>query len=67
MGDVVNLDALILRDDFNSEEGAAAGEQGKSRPARLTCLRAKISISLYASPTFSRETAAWSPKLYAIS
>jgi 5-methylcytosine-specific restriction endonuclease McrA len=62
MGDVVNLDALIWRDDFNSEEGAAAGEQGKSEASKTDLSKGENFYLTLRKPDFQRETAAWSPE-----
>lgn len=58
----VNLDALIIRQDFLSSEGPEVGESEK-RSVSITDLRK--GESFYASlrkPDFQRETAAWTPE-----
>jgi 5-methylcytosine-specific restriction endonuclease McrA len=53
---------LILRDDFNSEEGAAAGEQGKSEASKTDLSKGENFYLTLRKPDFQRETAAWSPE-----
>jgi hypothetical protein len=62
MADVVNLDALILREDFNSEEGPAAGEKGKSEASKTDLSKGEHFYLTLRKPDFQRETAAWSPE-----
>ena len=62
MSDVVNLDALILREDFNSEEGAAAGEKGKFEASKTDLSKGENFYLTLRKPDFQRETAAWSPE-----
>jgi hypothetical protein len=62
MSDVVNLDALILREDFNSEEGPAAGEKGKSEASKTDLTKGEHFHVTLRKPDFQRETAAWSPE-----
>jgi hypothetical protein len=62
MSDVVNLDALILREDFNSEEGAAAGEKGKFEASKTDLSKGESFYLTLRKPDFQRETAAWSPE-----
>lgn len=62
MAEVVNLDALIPREDFLATEGPQGGESGKPS-ASLTDLRKGENFSLtLRKPDFQRETAAWSPE-----
>jgi hypothetical protein len=62
MADAVNLDALILREDFNSEHGAAAGEKGKSEASKTDLTKGENFYITLRKPDFQRETAAWSPE-----
>jgi hypothetical protein len=62
MADVANLDALILREDFNSEEGPAAGEKGKSEASKTDLSKGEHFYLTLRKPDFQRETAAWSPE-----
>lgn len=63
-GDTVNLDALIRREDFESEEKSTgpAGTQG--RELYLTSLRDER-VSSIRKPDFQRETSGWSPDIVA--
>lgn len=60
--DVVNLDALIVREDFNSEAGAAAGEKGKFEASKTDLTKGENFYLTLRKPDFQRETAAWSPE-----
>jgi hypothetical protein len=62
MPDVVNLDALITREDFDSEDGAAAGEKGKSEASKTDLTKGENFYITLRKPDFQRETAAWSPE-----
>src|SRR5665213_3575202 len=62
MAEVVNLDALITREDFNSEEGAAAGEKGKSEASKTDLSKGENFYITLRKPDFQREAAAWSPE-----
>jgi hypothetical protein len=62
MADVVNLDALIPREDFNSEEGVAAGQKGKTDASKTDLTPGENFYSTLRKPDFQRETAAWSPE-----
>jgi len=62
MSDVVNLDALIQREDFNSEEGGGAGEQGKAEASKTDLSKGESFYITLRKPDFQRETAAWSPE-----
>src|SRR6185437_13412161 len=67
MAETVNLDALIPRDDFLSDEGpstgSSAGESGKVH-ATVTDLRhGEAFSSTLRKPDFQRETSAWSPTM----
>jgi hypothetical protein len=62
MADVVNLDALIPREDFLASEGADAGAVGK---VEATCTDLTEGESFYSTlrkPDFQRETASWTPQ-----
>jgi hypothetical protein len=62
MAEIVNLDALIKREDFTSEEGAAAGEKGKSEASKTDLTKGENFHLTLRKPDFQRETAAWSPE-----
>lgn len=63
MADVVNLDALIPREDFlASESGDAAGAAGKADAGRTDLTKGESFHSTLRKPDFQRETAAWSPE-----
>jgi hypothetical protein len=60
---IVNLDALIPREDFlATDQGADAGGTGKSEISRTDLLKAELFQSTLRKPDFQRETAAWSPE-----
>lgn len=61
MADVVNLDAMISREDFASEKGAAAGEKGKAEASKTDLTKGENFYLTLRKPDFQRETAAWSP------
>lgn len=62
MADVVNLDAMIPREDFNSEEGVAAGQKGKTEASKTDLTKGENFYLTLRKPDFQRETAAWSPE-----
>ncbi len=63
-GEKVNLDALIMRADFELEEkGASAGRMGSELP--LTSLTPGDRLAVLRKPDFQRETSGWSPKIVA--
>lgn len=62
MADVVNLDALIEREDFLAVDGADAGQEGKNEISRTDLLQGESFYSTLRKPDFQRETAAWSPE-----
>jgi len=62
MRDVVNLDAMIPREDFASEKGAAAGEKGKAEASKTDLSKGENFYLTLRKPDFQRETAAWSPE-----
>lgn len=62
MAEVVNLDALIPREDFLAVEGIdAAGSSGKSEASRTDLTKGESFYSTLRKPDFQRETAAWTP------
>jgi len=62
MAKVVNLDAMITREDFDSEEGPAAGERGKTEASKTDLTKGESFYITLRKPDFQRETAAWSPE-----
>lgn len=62
MSEVVNLDAFIPREDFNSEEGAAAGQKGKTEASKTDLTKGENFYLTLRKPDFQRETAAWTPE-----
>lgn len=62
MADVVNLDAMIKREDFESDKGAAAGEKGKAEASKTDLSKGENFYLTLRKPDFQRETAAWSPE-----
>jgi hypothetical protein len=66
MAGVVNLDALIPREDFLAVEGVdAAGSSGKSEASRTDLTKGESFYSTLRKPDFQRETAAWTPEAVA--
>lgn len=62
MPDVVNLDALIPREDFIAPDtGGASGEGGKASASTTDLKRGESFFETLRKPDFQRETAAWSP------
>lgn len=64
MAEVVNLDALIPREDFLSPDDpsmGAAGESGKASASVTDLSMGESFFSTLRKPDFQRETAAWSP------
>ena len=64
MADVVNLDALIPREDFLSPDQpnvSGGGESGKSDASVTDLTVGESFFSTMRKPDFQRETAAWSP------
>lgn len=61
-GDVVNLDALIEREDFLAEEGPEAGQKGKNEVSKTDLMDGESFRLTLRKPDFQRETAAWSPE-----
>jgi hypothetical protein len=63
MAQVVNLDALIPREDFlASTAGPDAGLSGKSEASRTDLTKGETFYLTLRKPDFQRETAAWSPE-----
>lgn len=63
MAQVVNLDALIPREDFlASTAGPDAGLSGKSEASRTDLTKGETFHLTLRKPDFQRETAAWSPE-----
>jgi hypothetical protein len=64
MPNKVNLDAMIPRQDFLSEEAAdngAAGDRGKQSASATDLRSGEMFFSTLRKPDFQRETSAWSP------
>ncbi|MDP1919427.1 MAG: DUF262 domain-containing protein [Myxococcales bacterium] len=64
MAETVNLDALIPRQDFLSEEipdNNAAGARGQPSASATDLRKGESFFSTLRKPDFQRETAAWSP------
>lgn len=62
MASVVNLDALIPREDFLAVDGADAGSQGKPTISETDLRKGELFFSTLRKPDFQRETAAWTPE-----
>lgn len=62
MAEVVNLDALIPREDFLGLEKLDVGQDGKNEISRTDLLRKESFFLTLRKPDFQRETAAWSPE-----
>jgi hypothetical protein len=63
MAITVNLDAMIPREDFEAESGAAADESRSHHELFILTLMADARLPLYRKPDFQRETSAWSPRI----
>ena len=66
MAETVNLDALIQRQDFLSEEvpdNSAAGSRGQPSASATDLKMGESFFSTLRKPDFQRETAAWSPTM----
>lgn len=65
MGEVVNLDALIEREDFIAplDDSRGAGEGGKQSASITDLTKGESFFSTLRKPDFQRETAAWSPQM----
>lgn len=63
MAEVVNLDALIPREDFIAppDDNSGAGESGKQSASATDLTRGESFFSTLRKPDFQRETVAWSP------
>jgi Protein of unknown function DUF262/HNH endonuclease len=61
MASVVNLDALLPREDFLASDGADAGSQGKPTISETDLRKGELFLSTLRKPDFQRETAAWTP------
>lgn len=62
MASVVNLDALLPREDFLATDGVDAGSQGKTAISETDLRKGELFHSTLRKPDFQRETAAWSPE-----
>lgn len=62
MAQVVNLDALIVREDFLATAGLDAGSAGKSEASRTDLTKGENFYLTLRKPDFQRETAAWTPE-----
>ncbi len=62
MAQVVNLDALIPREDFLASAGIDAGAVGKSEASRTDLTKGESFYLTLRKPDFQRETAAWTPE-----
>lgn len=63
MPEIVNLDALIPREDFIApHEGDTPGERGKPSASLTDMKRGESFFETLRKPDFQRETAAWSPQ-----
>ena len=62
MAGVVNLDALLPREDFLAAEGPDAGSAGKTAIFETDLRKGEMFLSTLRKPDFQRETAAWSPE-----
>lgn len=60
-GKTVNLDALIKREDFLTNEGPEVGESEKKSVSITDLLKGESFFSSLRKPDFQRETAAWTP------
>lgn len=62
MAEVVNLDALIPREDFLASEGPDAGATGKAEATSTDLSKGEVFFLTLRKPDFQRETAAWTPE-----
>lgn len=62
VADVVNLDALIEREDFLAADGPDAGAAGKVEVTRTDLSKGESFYLTLRKPDFQRETAAWTPE-----
>jgi len=65
LAEIVNLDALILREDFIAplNDQNIAGESGKTTASTTDLRRGESFFETLRKPDFQRETAAWSPMM----
>ena len=63
MAEIVNLDALIPREDFIApiDDSGTPGEGGKASASATDLKRGEAFFETLRKPDFQRETAAWSP------
>jgi hypothetical protein len=63
LAEIVNLDALIPREDFIApiDDSGTPGEGGKASASATDLKRAESFFETLRKPDFQRETAAWSP------
>ena len=63
MGEIVNLDALIPREDFIApiDDSGSPGAGGKESASATDLKKGESFFSTLRKPDFQRETAAWSP------
>lgn len=63
VAEVVNLDALIPREDFIAplEDSSGAGEGGKQSASATDLTKGESFFATLRKPDFQRETAAWTP------
>lgn len=62
-GDLVNLDALVPREDFLTTDGhEGAGASGKAEATQTDLVPGASFYSTLRKPDFQRETAAWTPQ-----
>ncbi|MDR0251440.1 MAG: DUF262 domain-containing protein [Burkholderiales bacterium] len=62
MAAVVNLDALIPREDFLASDGADVGSSAKTSVSRTDLTKGESFYSTLRKPDFQRETASWTPE-----
>lgn len=62
MAGVVNLDALLPREDFLAVDGENAGSRGKPSISETDLREHEMFVSTLRKPDFQRETASWSPE-----
>jgi hypothetical protein len=63
MAKTVNLDALIIREDFlATAQGIDAGQSGKNQASRTDLTAGESFYITLRKPDFQRETAAWTPE-----
>ncbi|RXH15704.1 GmrSD restriction endonuclease domain-containing protein [Bradyrhizobium guangzhouense] len=65
MAEIVNLDALVAREDFIAppDDTVGGGETGKQSASVTDLTRGESFSSTLRKPDFQRETAAWSPTM----